>query len=88
MTATDLYTRVLEVATDHAEHGDSPAAEGLGGALRAALLHHQPEQHYSIGQDGRSRPSYQWCKACRKTAPCPEVVDVAAALGLEPEATG
>jgi hypothetical protein len=60
-------------------------ATGPHRALRAVLAPHEPEQHYTRGQDGRDRPSYLYCRECRKTSPCPPLLLAAVELGLNAE---
>ncbi|MER7280501.1 hypothetical protein ABT369_39290 [Dactylosporangium sp. NPDC000244] len=80
-----LFERVIETAHDNAEHGDTTAAANLGAALRAVLAPHEPEQHYVRGQDNRDRPSFLYCRTCRKQSPCTPLLLAAAELGLNPE---
>lgn len=77
---SSLFERIsAEVA-----HFDGPVDR----ALRAVLAPHEPEQHYTRGQDNRDRPSYLFCRACRKTSPCTPLVLAARELGLDVEEEG
>lgn len=82
-----LFERVMDFVGGHADHGDTRAAADLGAALRAVLAPHAPEQHYVRGQDNRDRPSYLYCRTCRKTSPCTPLLLAAAELGLNAEET-
>lgn len=71
---TTLYERVM----DEIAHFDRPTDR----ALRAAVALHEPEQHWTIGPGHKRTPSRQYCRACRATAPCAEILAVAAELGV------
>lgn len=74
-----LHTELLDVVQGEDPYGLLKGWE----AVNAVLELHKPEQHYSIGQDNRRSPSYQWCPACRCLAPkCQTVKVIASALGV------
>lgn len=52
-------------------------------ALRAVVERHKPEQHYTLGQDNRRAPSRLYCRTCRATSPCAELLTIARELGIE-----
>lgn len=72
-------TSLFERVSDEIAHFDRPTDR----ALRAVLASHEPEQHYTRGQDNRDRPSNLYCRTCRKTSPCPPLLLAARELGLD-----
>lgn len=74
---TTFYERVVnEIA-----HFDRPTDR----ALRAVVARHEPEQHYTVGQDNRRTPSRLYCRTCRATSPCEEIKTIAEHLGVTDE---
>ena len=74
-------TSLFERISDEIAQFDDPVDR----ALRAVLAPHEPEQHYTRGQDNRDRPSYLYCRVCRKTSPCTPLALAAHELGLDVE---
>jgi hypothetical protein len=74
-------TSLFDCIADEIAHFDRPVDR----ALHAVLAPHEPEQHYTRGQGNRDRPSYLFCRTCRKTSPCTPLLLAAAELGLNTE---